>query len=152
MTKKRTEFATRSKSGLSSASKGNDSKGDSQFLSVAEIEALLDNLKQPPAVMHWHDFKSAYGLEEDGVNPHRLKKDKDIPKEWMTELFGKPQGDKGRSGYNWIDCKVPEVVARIKFLHPLVYQTIDLEIPQTLSCQFARRLAFEYHQWEKTQK
>ena len=43
-----------------------------------------------------------------------------------------------------MNCKVLEVVARMKFLHPILYQHGVGKIPNTIKVKFAEGVALEY--------
>jgi hypothetical protein len=65
----------------------------------------------PPLLKHAL-FVQSYGLEGDGINPYRFKKD-EVDEQLVIALFGRPCGKGGRVGYRWNDCKNVEVVERI---------------------------------------
>ena len=51
---------------------------------------------------------------------------------------------RGHGGYCWSDCKVREIVNRIKYLHPIVYQHGVDEIPRCVTKQFMVGIVLEY--------
>lgn len=112
-------------------------------LSLYDVDGALEKLKEPPPVLHIEDFVNTYGLEGTGQNPHRLKKG-EVPEEAVTELFGRRCGKGGRAGYKWQDCTNKEVLARVKHLHPIVYQHDRDIMPSFLKIKFAQGIALEH--------
>lgn len=121
-------------------------KEEDRFLEVQELEELISTLKPPPDILTWEDFRDRYDLQSgpNSINPHRCRKDKDISDKAMHDLGFRPEGAKGRGGYSWADVKVREIVNRIKFLHPIVYQHRPDEIPRCVTKQFAVGIVLEY--------
>ncbi|KAG0619907.1 hypothetical protein M758_4G174300 [Ceratodon purpureus] len=121
-------------------------KEEERFLDIDDLQEVIDGLKSPPDVLTWEDFRDRYDLEcgPNSINPHRCRKDKDISDKTMLEFGLKPEGVKGRGGYSWSDCKVREIVNRIKYLHPIVYQHGPEEIPRCVTKQFAVGVVLEY--------
>ena len=66
--------------------------------------------------------------------------------EALQKLFGARYGEAGRAGFCWLNCKVPEVLARIRFLHPILYQHGPTEIPNNVKVKFAEGVTFEYEE------
>ena len=64
--------------------------------------------------------------------------------EVLKKLFGARYGDSGQARFCWLNCKIPEVVARVKFLHPILYQHGPGEIPNNIKVKFAEGVTFEY--------
>jgi hypothetical protein len=50
----------------------------------------------------------------------------------------------GCQRYAWVGYKVAEVVKRIQYLHPILYQHPPSEIPPYVKIHFAEGLALEY--------
>ncbi|KAG0621716.1 hypothetical protein M758_3G043400 [Ceratodon purpureus] len=125
---------------------GMSMKEEERFLDIDDLQELIDCLKSPPDVLTWEDFRDRYNLEcgPNSINPHRCRKDKDISDKTMLEFGLKPEGVRGRGGYSWSDCKVREIVNRIKYLHPIVYQHGPEEIPRCVTKQFASGVVLEY--------
>ena len=100
-----------------------DVKKEEHFLDVEDLQELISNLKSPPDLLISEDFRDRYYLEcgPNSINPHRCRKDKEISDKTMQDLGLKAEGVRGRGGYPWSDCKVREIVNRIKYLHPIVY-------------------------------
>ena len=90
------------------------------FRCVEDVEDEIVRLKNPPRQLKKHDFKTEYGLEDEGDNPHHFRKNT-VSAETLRKLFGKPYGESGWAGYAWGDCSVQEVVDRVKYLHPILY-------------------------------
>ena len=84
-----------------------------------------------------------YGLSHEGNNPHRFSKNI-VRLEALKNLFGACYGDLAWASFCWLNCKVPEVVARIKFLHPILYQHGPGEISNNVKVKFAEGVIFEY--------
>ena len=61
-------------------------------------------------------------------------------------LFGVCYGDCGQAGFGWQNCKVPDVVARVKYLHPILYQHLPTEIPNNVKVEFVEGVTFEYEE------
>lgn len=121
-------------------------KEEERFLEVEELRELIASLKSPPDMLTWEDFRDRYNLEcgPNSINPHRCRKDKDISDKTMQELGFRPEGARGRGGYSWADCKVREIVNRIKYIHPIVYQHRPDEMPRCVTKQFAVGVVLEY--------
>lgn len=121
-------------------------KEEERFLEGGDLEELIATLKSPPDLLTWKDFRDRYDLEcsPNSINPHRCRKDKDISDKQMQELWFRPEGVKGRGGYSWSYCKVREIVNRIKYVHPIVYQHGPDEIPRCVTKQFAVGVVLEY--------
>ena len=121
-------------------------KEEERFLTIEDLQELIEILKAPPDLLTWEDFRDRYNLEcsPNSINPHRCRKDKDISDKTMQELGFRPEGVKGRGGYSWSDCKVREIVNRIRYLHPIVYQHGPDEIPRSVTKQFAVGVVLEY--------
>ena len=113
--------------------------------SVEDVEAEIRRLKAPPRVLTREDFHREYNLPLEGDNPHRFRKNT-VRAEAVKKLFGGRYGDAGRAGFCWLNCKVPEVVARVKFLHPILYQHGPGEIPNNVKVKFAEGVTFEYEE------
>ena len=73
-------------------------KGSTSAKSITEEDcrkhlfALSQPSKKPPIVMKEDVFAIACNLGRDGVNPHRLRLGKDVPKADVEALFGKEMG------------------------------------------------------------
>ena len=102
-------------------------------------------MKAPPRVLTREDFQREYGLPHEGDNLHRFRKNTVQP-EVLKKLFGARYGDLGRAGFCWLNCKIPEVVAQVKFLHPILYQYGTGEIPNNVKVKFAEGVTFEYEE------
>ena len=113
--------------------------------SVEDVEAEIRRLKAPPRVLSREDFHREYNLPLEGDNPHRFRKNT-VRADSVKKLFGGRYGDGGRAGFCWLNCKVPEVVARVKFLHPILYQHGPGEIPNNVKVKFAEGVTFEYEE------
>lgn len=118
-------------------------RSEKKFETVKDVDDEIARLKPPPRTLLWTNFRDEYGLQVEGANPHRFKKG-EVPEKLLSELFGKAQGDQGRGGYKWQDCQVPEVVGRIEFLHPILYQHGDDDMPGLITIKFAEGVAEEY--------
>ena len=121
-------------------------KEEEHFLDVEDLQKLISNLKSPPDLLTWEDFKDRYHLEcgPNSINLHRCRKNKEISDKTMQDLGLKAEGVRGRGGYCWSDCKVREIVNRIKYLHPIVYQHGANEIPRCVTKQFMVGIVLEY--------
>ena len=64
----------------------------------------------------------------------------------LKNLFEVCYGDCGQAGFGWQNCKVPDVVARVKYLHPILYQHPLGEIPNNVKVKFAEEVTFEYEE------
>jgi hypothetical protein len=71
-----------------------------------------------------------------------------VPSELLKRLFGNRYGDNGCGGYGWQNCTVEDVVARIKYLHPILYQHGDDELPTHVKIRFAEGITREYEEGE----
>lgn len=109
-----------------------------------DYDDLIASLKLPPPKLTWEDFANDFGLCSEGLNPHRWKKDHNVPEKKMEELFGKALGPQGRHGYHWADCKVTSVVDQITRIHPIVYQHPKNATPKLIANQFALGIAYEH--------
>lgn len=67
-----------------------------------------------------------------------------MPAETLTKPLGAHCGDLGRVGFGWPKCKVPEVLARVKFLHPILYQHGPSELLNNVKAKFGEGVTFEY--------
>lgn len=124
--------------------KEEDGQTDSEEeLNLYDIDGAISKLKEPPSALHIEDFVNAFGLEGTGINPHRFKKG-EVPDEIVTELFGRRCGKGGRAGYKWQDCTDKAVLARVKHLHPIVYQHDQDTMPSFLKIKFAQGIALEH--------
>lgn len=108
-----------------------------------DVHGALARLKEPPPVLHIEDFKNTFQIEGTGQNPHRFKKG-EVPEELVSSLFGRRCGKGGRAGYKWQDCTDKGVVARVRFLHPIVYQHDKDTMPSFLKIKFAQGIALEH--------
>lgn len=115
------------------------------FRSVEDVEDEIARLKKPPRQLKKHDFKTEFALEDEGENPHHFRKNT-VPAETLRKLFGKPYGESGRAGYAWGDCDVQEVVHRVRYLHPILYQHGEYETPNLVTIRFAEGVALEYEE------
>ena len=93
---------------------------------VEDVEDEIARLKKPPRQLKKHDFKTEFGLPDEGDNPHYFRKNI-VSAETLKKLFGKPYGELWQAGYAWGDCSVQEVVDRVKYLHPILYQHGEVE-------------------------
>ena len=109
------------------------------------MDAQIARLKAPPRILTQEDFQREYGLPHEGDNPHRFRKNT-VPPEVLKKLFGARYGDSGRARFCWLNCKILEVVARVKFLHPILYQHGLGEIPNNVKVKFAEGVTFEYEE------
>ena len=92
------------------------------------------------------DFKHRFPkLASEGENPHRFRKGR-VSTSCLQEIFGEPYGEGGRQGYGWINCNHPEVVRRVQYLHPIVYQHTVAEILPHLKIHFAEGIAVEFNE------
>ena len=73
-----------------SKSEGNEGlqvgvKEEKRFLDVEDLQDLISNLKSPPDLLTWEDFRDRYHLEcgPNSINPHRCRKDKEISDKTM---------------------------------------------------------------------
>lgn len=124
--------------------KEEDVNSDSEEeLNLYDVDGALEKLREPPAVLHIEDFVNTFELEGTGQNPHRFKKG-EIPEEMVTQLFGRRCGKGGRAGYKWQDCTDKVVLARVKHLHPIVYQHDRESMPSFLKIKFAQGIALEH--------
>ena len=113
---------------------------------IEEVDMEIARLKQPPKSMTRQNFKQQFPkLASEGENPHRFRKGRVNPAS-LQELFGEPYGEGGRQGYGWAHCKHQEVVARVQYLHPIVYQHSVSEIPPYLKIHFAEGIAVEFNE------
>jgi hypothetical protein len=120
-------------------------RSEKKIVSVEDVDAEIARLKAPPRVLTREDFQREYDLPHEGDNPHRFRKNTVRP-EALKNLFGARYGDVGRAGFCWLNCKVPEVFARVKFLHPILYQHAPGEIPNNVKVKFAEGVTFEYEE------
>ena len=119
---------------------------DDHFLDVEDLQELISSLKSPPDLLTWEDFRDRYNLEcgPNSINPHRCRKDKEISDKTMQDFGLRPEGVRGRGGYSWADCNNRDIVNRIRYLHPIVYQHGPDEIPRCITKQFAVGVVLEY--------
>ena len=120
-------------------------RSERKFTSVEDVDAEIARLKAPPRVLTREDFQLEYKLPHEGDNPHRFRKNTVRP-EALQRLFGARYGVAGRAGFCWLNCKVPEVLARVRFLHPILYQHGPNEIPNNVKVKFAEGVTFEYEE------
>ena len=133
------------------------------FRCVEDVEDEIARLKKPPRQLKKSPqqlkksprqlkksgrgfktiFKTEFGLQDEGDNPHHFRKNT-VSAEILRKLFGKPYGKSGRAGYAWGDCSVQEVVDRVKYLHPILYQHGEDETPNLVTIRFAEGVALEY--------
>lgn len=112
---------------------------------MEDVDAEIARLKAPPRTLTREDFQREYSLPHEGDNPHRFCKGT-VPAEVLKKLFGARYGDSGRAGFCWLNCKIPEVLARVKFLHPILYQHGLGEIPNNVKVKFAEGITFEHEE------
>lgn len=113
---------------------------------IEEVDQEIARLKRPPTSMTREDFKRRFlKLASEGENPHRFRKGR-VSSSCLQEIFGDPYGEGGRQGYGWVHCKHPDVVARVQYLHPIVYQHTVSEIPLYLMVHFAEGVAAEFNE------
>ena len=120
-------------------------RSDMKFESVEDVDAEIARLKAHPRVLTREDFQLEYKLPHEGDNPHRFRKNTVRPKA-LQKLFGARYGKAGRAGFCWLNCKVPEVLARVRYLHPILYQHGPTEIPNNVKVKFAEGVTFEYEE------
>jgi hypothetical protein len=84
------------------------------------VDEEIERLKNPPRELRKADLKEEFGLPSTWDNPHHFRKNT-VTTDSLRKLFGKPYEDGGRSGLNWHNCNVKEIVDRVKFLHPILY-------------------------------
>lgn len=135
-------------SGEKSISAGNKREYEVQTdseeeLNIYDIDGALARLKEPPPVLHIDDFKNTFSIEGTGQNPHRFKKG-EVSEELVVGLFGRRCGKGGRAGYKWQDCTDKGVLARVKYLHPIVYQHDKDTMPSFIKIKFAQGIALEH--------
>ena len=100
-------------------------------------------MKAPPRTLTREDFKREYGLPDVGDNLHCFRKNI-VRLEALKNLFRVCYGDCRRAGFGWQNYKVLDVVARVKYLHPILYQHPSGEIPNNVKVKFAEGVTFEY--------
>ena len=61
------------------------------FRCVEDVEDEIARLKKPPRQLKKHNFKTEFGLQDEGDNPHHFCKNI-VFAEILTKLFGKPYG------------------------------------------------------------
>lgn len=119
------------------------------FQSAEDVDAEIANLKPPPRKLSREDFAEEYSLcDESTENPHRYRKNS-LPAKLVRKYFGEPVGDSGRGGYSWQQCEHAQMRARIKKLHPIMYQHGPHEVPALLKVHFAEGVAMEFEKGEK---
>lgn len=74
---------------------------------------------RPPLAMSEDIFYTSCGLPRDGLNPHRLKMDKDVPLADVEALFGT---DKGRNGFLISERLTPALQKEVESLYCRIYQ------------------------------
>ena len=119
------------------------------FQSAGDVDGEIANLKPPPRKLNRDDFAKEYNLcDESTENPHRYRKNS-LPAKLVRKYFGEPVGDGGRSGYSWQQCEHALLRARIKELHPIMYQHGPNEVPALLKVHFAEGVAMEFEKGQK---
>ena len=113
---------------------------------IEEVDNEIARLKPPPKSMTRQQFKQQFPkLANEGENPHRFRKGR-VSLEALKEIFGESYGEGGRQGYGWAHCKHAEVVTRVQYLHPIVYQHSVSEIRPYLKVHFAKGVAVEFNE------
>lgn len=120
-------------------------RSEKAFNSVQDVDEEIARLKKPPRELKKGDFQEEFGLPNEGDNPHHFRRNT-VQAESLRKLFGKPYGDGGRSGFNWQNCEVQEVVDRVKYLHPILYQHGEDETPNLITVRFAEGVTLEYEE------
>ena len=130
---------------MATTAKKKEGCSDKKFQSIEDVDAKIRRLKAPLLMLTREDFMHKYELPHEGNNPHCFHKNT-IHLEALKNLFGARYGDLRRAGFCWLNCKVPEVVARIKFLHSILYQHDPGEIPNNVKVKFVGGMTFEYEE------
>lgn len=120
-------------------------RSEKAFNCVEDVDEEIERLKKPPRELKKADFAGEYGLSNEGDNPHHFRRGT-VSGDTVRRLFGKPYGDGGRSGFYWQGCEVQEVVDRVKYLHPILYQHEEEENPNLITIRFAEGIALEYEE------
>jgi hypothetical protein len=104
-------------------------------------------LKPAPRKLGKEEFIQEYDLPHKGENPPHFYKGT-VPFDLLKKLFGNRYSDNGHDSYKWQNCTVEDVVARIKYLHPILYQHGDDEFPIHVKIRFAEGISREYEEGE----
>jgi hypothetical protein len=84
-----------------------------------QLTQLNHPSKRPPTVMTEDIFAYAYKLGRDGVNPHRLRMEKDVSLSDVEALFGQ---EKGPNGFLLVERLPPSLRKEVESLYCQCYQ------------------------------
>lgn len=119
------------------------------YRTTEDVDTEISNLKPPPRKLTREDFAVEYNLcNESAQNPHRYRKGS-LPTKLVRKYFGDPLGEGGRNGFSWQQCEHDDLKARIRELHPILYQHAASEVPGLLKVHFAEGVAMEYEKGPK---
>jgi hypothetical protein len=81
------------------------------------VERKLGAMKKPPPLRDLEYFVDA-GLNDSGINPHRMKCGREVTKAQLEALFGKKAA---RSNYRYTNCRDIKVREKVEKIWPLYY-------------------------------
>lgn len=84
-----------------------------------QLNLLSQASRRPPTAMSEDIFYTSCKLTRDGLNPHRLKIDKDVPLTDVEALFGV---EKGRNGFLLAEKLTPALRKEVESLYCQIYQ------------------------------
>lgn len=112
---------------------------DSDVEVLVDVNSAMKKCKPPPNTLLVEDWIKIHGLEGTGENPKRwgtrLKNEED-----MKKIFGLKRL---QNGYKWKDTANPKVLARVKHLHPIIYQHDPKDMSCVLKIKFAEGIQHE---------